>query len=43
MKRGVFNQKELITHTMDYHNIQKMLTIAEGKSDGYIKGVITFQ
>jgi threonine dehydrogenase-like Zn-dependent dehydrogenase len=43
MARGVFDQKELITHVMDYHKVQEMLTIAESKSDGYIKGVITFR
>ncbi len=42
MARGVFDQKDLITHVMDYHDIQKMMTIAETRSDGYIKGVITF-
>lgn len=43
MKRGVFDQKDLVTHVMDYHDIQKMLAIAESKSDGYIKGVVTFR
>ena len=43
MARGVFDQKELVTHVMDYHDIQKMLTIAEAKAEGYIKGVITFR
>ncbi|MDR2739620.1 MAG: zinc-binding dehydrogenase [Treponema sp.] len=43
LERGVFNQKDLITHVMDYHKIQEMLTIAESKSDGYIKGVVTFK
>lgn len=43
MERGVFEQKELITHIMDYHEIQKMLTVAEMKSEGYVKGVITFR
>ena len=42
MNRGVFDQSEMITHVMDYHEIQRMLEIAEGKQDGYIKGVITF-
>jgi threonine dehydrogenase-like Zn-dependent dehydrogenase len=40
--RGVFKQEKLITHVMDYHKIQDMLTIAEAKSDNYIKGVVTF-
>ena len=41
--RGVFDQKDLITHVMNYHKIQDLLTIAESKSDGYIKGVVTFR
>ena len=41
--RGIFDQKELVTHVMDYHKVQEMLTIAESKSDGYIKGVVTFR
>jgi threonine dehydrogenase-like Zn-dependent dehydrogenase len=41
-ERKVFDQRKLITHVMDYHRIQEMLTIAESKADGYIKGVITF-
>jgi threonine dehydrogenase-like Zn-dependent dehydrogenase len=43
LARGIFDQKNLITHVMDYHKIQELLTIAESKSDGYIKGVVTFQ
>jgi threonine dehydrogenase-like Zn-dependent dehydrogenase len=43
LARGVFNQKDLITHVMEHHKIQEMLTIAESKSDGYIKGVVTFR
>ena len=43
LSRGVFNQEELVTHVMDYHDIQKMLTIAESKTEGYIKGVVTFK
>ena len=43
LSRGVFNQEELVTHVMDYHDVQKMLTIAESKAEGYIKGVITFK
>ncbi len=42
MARGVFDQKKVITHIMDYHQIQEMLTLAEARKDGYIKGVITF-
>jgi threonine dehydrogenase-like Zn-dependent dehydrogenase len=43
MARGVFDQKDLINHVMDYHKIQEMLTIAVSKSSGYIKGVVTFR
>ncbi|MGN1007651.1 MAG: zinc-binding dehydrogenase [Butyricicoccus sp.] len=42
VQQGVFDQHDLITHIMDYHRAQEMLTIAESKADGYIKGVITF-
>lgn len=42
VQAGVFDQRQLVTHIMDYHRIQEMLTIAEGHTDGYIKGVITF-
>lgn len=43
LSRGIFNQEELVTHVMDYHDIQKMLSVAESKTEGYIKGVITFK
>ncbi|MCL2068024.1 MAG: zinc-binding dehydrogenase [Treponema sp.] len=43
MARGVFDQRDLITHVMDYHKIQELLSISESKSDGYIKGVATFR
>ena len=43
LSRGVFNQEELVTHVMGYHDIQKMLVIAESKAEGYIKGVVTFK
>lgn len=42
VKAGVFDQRDLVTHIMDYHHIQEMLTIACSHADGYIKGVITF-
>lgn len=42
MARGVFDQKDFVTHVMDYHDIQEMLTLAEAREDGYIKGVIIF-
>ena len=43
LARGVFDQKEMITHIMEYNKIQELLTIAESKADGYIKGVVTFR
>lgn len=43
MARGVFDQTDLITHRMDYHQIQDMLLTAERREGGYIKGVITFK
>ena len=43
MERGVFDQRELVTHVMDYHRIQELLTTAESKADGYIKGVVSFR
>ena len=43
MARRIFDQTDLITHVMDYQKIQELLTIAESKSDGYIKGVVTFR
>jgi len=43
LSRGVFNQEELVTHVMDYHDIQKVLAVAESKAEGYIKGVVTFK
>jgi len=39
---GIFNQKKLITHVDDYRNAQTALERALYKTDGYIKGVITF-
>ncbi len=42
MARGVFDQRRMITHVMNYRRIQEMLEISETKADGYIKGVMTF-
>lgn len=42
MVRGVFDQRELITHIGPCENAQELLHIATEKEDGYIKGVITF-
>ncbi|MCH1981719.1 alcohol dehydrogenase catalytic domain-containing protein [Ruminococcus sp. OA3] len=42
VKAGVFDQRKLVTHIMDYHKIQDMLMIAHNHTDDYIKGVITF-
>lgn len=42
MRKGVFNQKDLITHIDSYHKAQEIMDIASSKTEGYIKGVITF-
>ncbi len=42
MRKGVFDQNDLITHVSDYHHAQEIMNIASTKEDGYIKGVITF-
>jgi len=39
---GVFDQSKLITHVDSYHDAQYALTRALNKTDGYIKGVLTF-
>lgn len=42
VRQGVFDQHDLVTHIMDYHHAQEIMEIAESKTDGYIKGVMTF-
>lgn len=42
MRKGVFDQKDLITHVSAYQNAQEIMDIASSKTEGYIKGVITF-
>lgn len=42
MRKGVFDQKHLITHVGNYQNAQEIMDIASSKTEGYIKGVITF-
>lgn len=42
VQRGVFDQRELVTHIMPYTQAQEIFTIADTRADGYIKGVITF-
>jgi threonine dehydrogenase-like Zn-dependent dehydrogenase len=42
IQKGVLDQKKLITHSMDYHHAADMLRMALEKTDGYIKGVLTF-
>ncbi|MGI6580368.1 MAG: zinc-dependent alcohol dehydrogenase [Saccharofermentanales bacterium] len=41
-RRGVFDQKDLITHVYKSEEAQEIMEIATAKKDGYIKGVITF-
>lgn len=42
MRRGVFDQQDMITHVDSYHHAQEIMNLAAAKADGYIKGVITF-
>ncbi len=42
LKRGIFNQKPLITHRASYQEAEKLFKVAAGKPKDYIKGVITF-
>ncbi len=42
MRKGVFDQKHLITHVGNYQKAQEIMDIASSKTEGYIKGVITF-
>jgi len=42
VEAGVFDQRDLVTHIMDYHRIQELLMIAHSHEDGYVKGVVTF-
>jgi len=42
MRKGVFHQKDLITHVASYKDAQSLMDIASSKTKGYIKGVITF-
>lgn len=42
LRKGVFNQKPLITHRFHYTKAQEAFKIASEKPEGYIKAVITF-
>jgi threonine dehydrogenase-like Zn-dependent dehydrogenase len=42
LKKGVFNQNALITHRFPYTQAEKALKTASEKTEGYIKGVISF-
>ena len=42
MRKGVFDQSDLITHVKPYQEAQEIMEIASKKTDNYIKGVITF-
>lgn len=40
--RGVYKPQEYVTHTADYHSADPLFIKSIEKTDGYIKGVITF-
>jgi len=42
MRKGVFDQTDLITHVRPYQEAQEIMEIATKKTENYIKGVITF-
>ncbi|MEM2740449.1 MAG: zinc-binding dehydrogenase [Candidatus Bathyarchaeia archaeon] len=42
LRRGVFDQKPLITHRFHYTEAQEAFKIASEKPEGYIKGVVVF-
>ena len=42
IERGVFDQRELITHVRPFTEAQRMMEIATNKENGYIKGAISF-
>ncbi len=42
LRKGVFNQKPLITHRFSYKDAEKAFETASEKPEGYIKGAITF-
>ena len=42
IERGVYNPGKLVTHVVDYHDAVPLFLKAIDKSDGYMKGVITF-
>jgi len=42
LRKGVFDQKPLITHRFPYEDVQTAFETASEKRKGYIKGVITF-
>lgn len=42
LRRGVFRTEDLVTHVYHYTKAQELFEIADKKSDGYIKGAISF-
>lgn len=42
IERGVFDQRELVTHVRPFTEAQRTMEIATNKEDGYIKGAISF-
>jgi threonine dehydrogenase-like Zn-dependent dehydrogenase len=42
LKKGIFDQKSLITHKFNYKDAKTVFKIASKKTENYIKGTITF-
>ena len=42
LKKGIFDQKSLITHKFNYKDVETAFKIASKKTENYIKGTITF-
>ncbi len=42
MRKGVFNLEPLVTHVSDFNELQDIFSHGLNKTDGYLKGVITF-
>jgi threonine dehydrogenase-like Zn-dependent dehydrogenase len=42
MANGTLSNDKLVTHTEKFEKAHELLAVAAHKSDGYIKGVVTF-
>jgi threonine dehydrogenase-like Zn-dependent dehydrogenase len=42
INRGIYKPGEYVTHTADYHTADSLFVKSIDKTDGYIKGVVTF-